>query len=59
MFRRWRLADRIIYNSIVPQTKESEISAIREAGIMPAILLTLNSTRLTMNGRLSVLDIFK
>ena len=50
------LSKRIVYNSITPETKEEEISAIRDAEIKSAILLTLNSTNPTIAGRLAVVD---
>jgi len=50
------LSERAVYNSITPHIKEEEISAIKEAGIKSAILLTLNSRNPTISGRLEVLD---
>ncbi|HGE72997.1 TPA: tetrahydromethanopterin S-methyltransferase subunit H [Candidatus Poribacteria bacterium] len=50
------LSDRVIYNSITPHTKEEELSAIKEAKIKSAILLTLNTKNPTINGRLEVID---
>jgi len=50
------LSKRVVYNSITPETKEAEISAIKEAKIKSAILLTLNSTNPTISGRLDVID---
>lgn len=50
------LSSRVIYNSITPETKEDEISAIREAKIKSAIFLMLNTKRPTLSGRLQVLD---
>jgi len=50
------LSERVIYNSITPHVKEEEISAIREAKIKSAILLTLNTENPTISGRLQVLD---
>ena len=49
------LSRRAIYNSITPHTKENEISAIKDAGIKSAILLTLNTKNPTISGRLEVL----
>jgi tetrahydromethanopterin S-methyltransferase subunit H len=50
------LSERVVYNSITPEVKDTEISAIRDARIKSAILLLLNSTNPTINGRLSVLE---
>ncbi|MEM2320420.1 MAG: tetrahydromethanopterin S-methyltransferase subunit H [Candidatus Bathyarchaeia archaeon] len=50
------LSERVIYNSITPETRENEISAIKEAKIKSAIFLTLNAKRPTLSGRLQVLD---
>jgi len=50
------LSERAVYNSISPHIKEEEISAIKEAKIKSAILLTLNTKNPTVSGRLQVLD---
>jgi tetrahydromethanopterin S-methyltransferase subunit H len=50
------LSERAVYNSISPHTKEEEISAIKDAKIKSAILLTLNTRNPTVSGRLQVLD---
>ncbi|MHA1290548.1 MAG: tetrahydromethanopterin S-methyltransferase subunit H [Candidatus Thorarchaeota archaeon] len=50
------LSERVVYNSITPHTKEEEISAIKEAKIKSAILLTLNTKNPTVSGRLQALD---
>ncbi|MEM3730416.1 MAG: tetrahydromethanopterin S-methyltransferase subunit H [Candidatus Bathyarchaeia archaeon] len=50
------LSDRAIYNSITPHVKEEEITAIREAKIKSAIILTLNAKNPTISGRLQVVD---
>lgn len=50
------LSERVVYNSITPKTKETEILAIREAKIKSAILLMLNITKPTIAGRLEVVD---
>jgi tetrahydromethanopterin S-methyltransferase subunit H len=50
------LSERVVYNSITPHVKEEEISAIKEAKIKSAILLTLNTKNPTISGRLQVLD---
>ncbi|MDH7477990.1 MAG: tetrahydromethanopterin S-methyltransferase subunit H, partial [Candidatus Bathyarchaeota archaeon] len=50
------LGQRVVYNSITPHIKEEEISAINEAKIKSAILLTLNTKNPTISGRLQVLD---
>jgi tetrahydromethanopterin S-methyltransferase subunit H len=50
------VSERVIYNSITPHVKEEEISAIKEAKIKSAILLTLNTKNPTISGRLQVLD---
>jgi len=50
------LSERVVYNSITPSVKEAEILAIKEAKIKSAILLTLNTKKPTIFGRLQVLD---
>ncbi|MGQ9545487.1 MAG: hypothetical protein ACUVQX_06845, partial [Candidatus Bathycorpusculaceae bacterium] len=50
------LSERVVYNSITPHIKEGEISAIKDAKIKSAILLTLNTKNPTISGRLEVLD---
>lgn len=50
------LSERVVYNSITPHVKGEEISAIKEAKIKSAILLTLNTKNPTISGRLQVLD---
>ena len=50
------LSGRVIYNSITPYTRMEEISAINEAKIKSAILLTLNTEDPTISGRLQVLN---
>jgi tetrahydromethanopterin S-methyltransferase subunit H len=50
------LSKRVVYNSITPEIKDEEISAIKDAAIKSAILLTLNSTNPTITGRLAVID---
>jgi tetrahydromethanopterin S-methyltransferase subunit H len=50
------LSKRVAYNSITPEIKDEEISAIKDAAIKSAILLTLNSTNPTITGRLAVID---
>jgi tetrahydromethanopterin S-methyltransferase subunit H len=50
------LSRRVVYNSITPEIKEAEISAIKDANIKSAILLTLNSRNPTIAGRLDVID---
>jgi len=50
------LSDRVIYNSITPHTREDEITAIRDAKIKSAILLTLNTRNPTITGRIQVMD---
>jgi tetrahydromethanopterin S-methyltransferase subunit H len=52
------LQDRVIYNSIESSTKEvqKEIDAIREAGINAAVLLSIDTTNLTMQGRFDALE---
>ena len=54
------LADRVVYNSISPHTKDEEITVIKEAKISTAILLALNTTNPTISGRLDVIgDLIK
>jgi len=50
------LSKRAVYNSITPQIKEDEISAIKDAKIKSAILLTLNTKDPTILGRLQALN---
>lgn len=50
------LSSRVVYNSIMPNAKEDEIAAIKESGIESAILLTLNTKKPTLAGRLEVMD---
>lgn len=50
------VCDRVVYNSITPETREDEISAIKEAGIKAAILLALNTQNPTIAGRLAVIE---
>lgn len=50
------LSDRVIYNSITPETSEEELAAIRHAKIKAALLLALNSKNPTLSGRLAVVD---
>ncbi len=53
------LADRAVYNSIMPGVKpedrEKEVTAIKDAGVKAAILLTFNPKMSTIKGRLEVL----
>lgn len=48
------LSDRVIYNSITPETRVDELTAVREARITCAIMLALNTTNPTIVGRLDV-----
>lgn len=52
------LQDRVIYNSIESSTKEveTEIEAIREAGIDAAVLLSIDTQNLTLQGRFDALE---
>jgi len=50
------LSNRVLYNSITPETGEAEISALREAKVKSAVFLTLNSRNPTIQGRLDVID---
>ncbi len=47
------LADRIVYNSIQPETTDEEFQAIREAGVRSAILLTYYLMDFSAAGRLT------
>lgn len=49
------LTDRAIFNSIVPEAKPEEITAIKEAGLKSAVMLTYNSRKPTLEGRMEVL----
>jgi tetrahydromethanopterin S-methyltransferase subunit H len=52
------LQDRVIYNSIESSTKEVdiEIEAIRNAGIDAAVLLSIDTRNLTLQGRFDALE---
>jgi tetrahydromethanopterin S-methyltransferase subunit H len=50
------LANRAIFNSINPGTKPEELRAISEAGLEAAIVLTFNSRRPTIDGRMAILE---
>jgi tetrahydromethanopterin S-methyltransferase subunit H len=52
------LQDRVIYNSIESSTKEVdiEIEAIREADIQTAVLLSIDTRNLTLQGRFDALE---
>jgi tetrahydromethanopterin S-methyltransferase subunit H len=50
------LSDRVVYNSINPETRDDEIAAVRDAGIKAAILLALNAKNPTISGRMAVID---
>lgn len=54
------LADRVIYNSIIPDLKPKEraqeIDAIKDSGIKSAILLTFNPKNPSIDGRLGVME---
>jgi tetrahydromethanopterin S-methyltransferase subunit H len=50
------LANRVMYNSILPHTKEDEIAAIKAAHIKAAVLLALNTNNPSIAGRLEVVD---
>ena len=50
------LTNRAIFNSINPSTKPEEIRAISEAGLESAIILTFNSKRPTIDGRMAILE---
>lgn len=52
------LQDRAIYNSIESSTKEvqTEIDAIRDAGIKTAVLLSIDTKNLTLQGRFDALE---
>ena len=50
------LSERVVYNSIMPETTEAEISAIRDAKIKSAIFLALNFRNPTIGGRMDVID---
>lgn len=45
------LSGRIVYNSIQPEIKDEELTAIRRAGVTSAILLTYNLRDFTAKGR--------
>lgn len=49
------LADRIVYNSLMPGCSSDEIEKIRDAGVESAVLLAYNVTDLKPEGRLEAL----
>ena len=50
------LSKQVVYNSITPNINEQEMSAIKEAKIKSAIILTLNSRNPTILGRMQTLE---
>jgi len=46
------LIDRIVYNSIIPETKPKELQEIKESKLESAILLAYNPTDFTSKGRI-------
>lgn len=50
------LSDRVVYNSLTPETKDEEIEAIKDAKIRSAVLLALNTLNPTIRGRLAVIE---
>ncbi|NVM17555.1 MAG: tetrahydromethanopterin S-methyltransferase subunit H [Candidatus Lokiarchaeota archaeon] len=50
------LSSRIVYNSIMPDANKDEIAVIKESEIETAILLSLNTTKPTLAGRMEVMD---
>jgi len=50
------LSNRVVYNSISPETKDNELEAIKDAKIRAALLLALNAKNPTITGRLAVID---
>lgn len=50
------LSDRVVYNSINPETRDDEIQAIKDAKITSAVLLALNTTNPTIAGRLATIQ---
>jgi tetrahydromethanopterin S-methyltransferase subunit H len=50
------LANRVLLNSINPLTDSEVISAVKEAGVKSAIMMTLNTRLPTVLGRLEVLE---
>lgn len=47
------MLDRIVYNSLTPHYKETEIKKIKEVDLESAILLTLNMRDFTVKGRIA------
>jgi len=45
------LMNRVVYNSIVPDAKQDELSAIEEAGVESAVLLTFSAKQFTTASR--------
>ena len=45
------LMDRVVYNSIVPDAKQDELSAIEETGVESAVLLTFSARQFTTASR--------
>jgi len=55
MAEEFGLADRVVYNSLMPGCGEEEIEIVKEAGVESAVLLAYNVTDLTARGRLRAL----
>jgi len=50
------LTERSIYNTIMPEDKKEEITALKESGIKTAVLLAFNPKMPTLKGRMDVLS---
>ena len=49
------LSSRVVYNSITPMATQTEVEAIKEAGVKSSLLLTLNTKNPTILGRIQAL----
>ena len=50
------LQDRCLYNSIGPETREREISAVRELGLTTCVVMTHNAKRPTFQGKFDIAE---
>ena len=54
--RKSGLVNRLIYNSLTPEYKQTEIEKIKEVGLESAVLLALNNKDFSAIGRITVID---
>ena len=50
------LSDRIVYNSINPEYKQEELSALRKSGVKSALILAYNTRNFTSEGRFKAVN---